>query len=237
MQSNSNFQAISLIVVEDDTNLREALVDALGLQGYYVKAFESAEDLSDFSVLSEVDVVMLDINLPGESGLCLAQRIRQNWAHIGIIMLSARKQSLERTEGFRSGADIYLTKPASTEEIHRAIHSLVRRIKYSSDPKNPNYLVLRVTELILQHSGQSVALTRNEAELLAAFSRVAENTLENWQIAELLQYDLDHLEKSVIELQISRLRKKFEHLGMTGQVLRAIRNVGYQLCEEVKLER
>lgn len=229
-------QDISLLIVEDDSDLREALAEALAVIGYQVTAVDCVEEMPEESRFREIDAILLDVNLPGESGLSLAKRLRQTKPDLGIIMLSARTSSQERSEGFRSGADIYLSKPASIQEIHQATQSLLRRLKRSQLNDDENVLVLDVTGLTVSYADDIVKLTRGEAKLLAGFSRAAEKTLENWQIAELLEYDLDDLEKSLIELQVSRLRKKLSQVGKTGQVFRAIRGVGYQLCEIVRIE-
>ena len=226
---------INLLVIEDDADLRDSIVDALCGIGFSVQAIESAEDLPADASLLHTDIVILDLNLPGEDGISLAKRLQILHPALGIIMLSARNLSDQRREGYSSGADIYLSKPSSINEIEQAIYALLRRVKSENNLLPQSTLALNLKSLMLYKNESNIALTQNEAALLIAFCRANSNTLEIWQIAELLQFDLDTLQKSLVELHVSRLRNKLVVCGETRQSIRALRGIGYQLCIEILL--
>ncbi|MEY3008157.1 MAG: hypothetical protein RI942_2499 [Pseudomonadota bacterium] len=234
MVAADTFSGLTILVVEDDFNLREAILDALSSQGHAVRGIECAEAVPEQADLLQLDCAILDLNLPGEDGVSLAKRLRASHPDLGIIMLSARARSEDRGVGYASGADIYLTKPASLAELNQALMALARRLKRNLT-NHEGGVCLHVKGLMLSHAEQQIALTKSEAALLAAFVRAAQNTLETWQIAEAVGLDLDTIKKTLIELHVSRLRKKLPIIGGVTNPIKAIRGLGYQLCIPVQL--
>ena len=222
-------QGLNILIVEDDANLRESIIDALLGLGYHVRGIDCAEALPEQVDLLQLDIAILDVNLPDESGLSLAKRMRRVQPELGIIILSARSSADDRTAGYAHGADIYLTKPASLSELEAAVLALVRRMKQEPIKQDTLCLHLHAASLSLSCQGQSIALTKNEAILLAAWARAPQNTLEHWQIAEALGME-DGIKKPLIELHVSRLRKKLPNALDVPTSIRSVRGQGYQLC-------
>lgn len=220
---------LNILVVEDDANLRESILDAMLGLGYHVRGIDCAEALPEQNDLLQLDIVILDVNLPAESGLALAKRMRTCQPELGIIILSARTSADDRTAGYAYGADIYLTKPASLNELDEAVRALARRLQLKSKKQDCLNLKLHVSSLSLTHKGQSIGLTKNEVNLLVAWSRAPQNTLTHWQIAEALGM-ADHTQKPLIELNVSRLRKKLPTSLSVPTVIRSVRGRGYQFC-------
>lgn len=223
---------LNIVVVEDHHSLREITVDALRSKGHHVIGLDCAEALPELNDIS-IDLMVIDLNLPGEDGISLTKRIRHTQPDIGIIMLTARTQAADKMAGYESGADIYLTKPASLEELSAAIQAIARRL-------NPKYIkmeTLRLDEKLLSLTGsvQSVNLTKYESALLVAFTRAAEKKLENWQLIELLNTAEKEYSKANLEVLITRLRKKIQIAGSSQQPIKSIREYGYQLNEQVQL--
>ncbi len=218
---------LNIIVVEDHDELREVTVEALGNLGHVVCGVDSAEALDDELGAFRADILILDLNLPGEDGLSLARRIREALPEVGIIMVTARQQVRDKIEGYGSGADIYLTKPTSVEELDAAIQALSRRIRPA-----PVSGGLRLNPATLQLSGprSTIDVSDQECSLLIAFSKARDHRLENWQIMELSGKPFEEFSKSALEVQIVRLRKKLENAGVTPPTIKAIRGTGYQLC-------
>lgn len=222
---------LNIIVVEDHDALREVTVTALRGEGHHVIGVGCAEALAEMTNATQIDLMVIDLNLPGEDGLSLTRRIRANQPGIGIIMVTARGQLAEKMEGYESGADIYLTKPTSVEEINAAIQALSRRLKPAAqaisalkfDPRN----------LCLSGEENEVRLTAHEAALLSAFIRAPGHRLEYWQLIELLGKAETNYSKASLEVQIVRLRKKLVQAGGDEQPIKAIRQLGYQLCVQV----
>lgn len=225
---------LSIIVVEDHDALREVTVEALREKGHHVIGVDCAEALVEIENAINVDLMLIDLNLPGEDGISLTRRIRICHPDVGIIMVTARGKIAEKLEGYESGADIYLTKPTTVEELHAAIQALSRRlipvVQTTSDLK------LDLTKLILSGVEGDVALTSHEANLLAAFALAPGRRLENWQLIKLLGKNETDYSKSSLEVQIVRLRKKLLQVGVDNQPIKAIRQIGYQLCTKVKID-
>ena len=222
-------QSLNLLIVEDDANLRESIIDALLGRGYHVRGIDCAEALPEQGDLLQLDIAILDVNLPDESGLSLAKRMRRVQPELGIIILSARSSAPDRTAGYAHGADIYLTKPATLNELDEAVLALARRLRPEPQTQDCLRLNLHVTSLSLTCEGQPIALTKNEAALLVALGRAPQNTLEHWQIAEALGMK-DGIKKPLIELHVSRLRKKLPTTLDVPTSIRSVRGRGYQLC-------
>lgn len=119
---------MNIVVVEDHALLREVTVAALRELGHQVQGVDSAEALPDVLQSFAAQIVLLDLNLPGEDGVSLAQRLRRANPVLGIIMVTARAALNDKLAGYASGADLYLSKPTSVEELGAAIEALSRRI-------------------------------------------------------------------------------------------------------------
>jgi DNA-binding response OmpR family regulator len=222
---------LNIVVVEDHDALREVTVEALRSLGHHVVGVDCAEALTDMGHGMQIDLMVVDLNLPGEDGLSLTRRIRLSQPDIGIIMVTARGQAAERMEGYESGADIYLTKPTSVEELGAAIRALSRRIKRV--PQRAPALQLDLNKLSLSGEAGEVGLTVHEATLLSSFVRAPGHRLESWQLFESLGKTETDYSKASLEVQIVRLRKKLLQVGVAKQPIKAIRQLGYQLCVEI----
>ncbi|MDO9140741.1 MAG: response regulator, partial [Methylobacter sp.] len=119
---------MNIIVIEDHEVLREVTIAALQDMGHIVEGIESAEALPVLLEGFQANIMVLDLNLPGEDGISLAQRLRKSHPEIGIIMVTARMELDDKLAGYQSGADIYLTKPTSIEELGAAVQALSRRL-------------------------------------------------------------------------------------------------------------
>ena len=122
------FTKLVIAVVEDNQEFRESEVEILTQIGHTVYGFESVEDYLDECGSFIADLLIVDLNLPGESGLNLVARLRETSRNIGIIIVSARSTTYQREEGYDYGADIYLVKPLSLHELCAAVASLGRRL-------------------------------------------------------------------------------------------------------------
>ena len=222
---------LNIVVIEDNDELRAATVDALCREGHKVLRLDCAEAMPEQAALTLVDLIIVDLNLPGEDGLSLAQRVRQSHPHIGIIIATARSDASQRQEGYSKGADIYMTKPVALVELSAAVQSLGRRLRGNLASES---LVLSMSKLMLQGPyGKSVGLTSTEATLLSAFNLAPDRRLEKWQLIEVLEKESADNPLATLELVIVRLRKKIRELGINEPAIKVIRNWGYQLCLQV----
>lgn len=224
---------LNILVVEDHDDLREATVAALSLMGHVVKGIDCAEALDDELGSFRPDLLLLDLNLPGEDGLSVARRMRAVEPDIGIIMATARDQGRDIATGYRTGADIYITKPTSPEELGAAVNALARRLRRR--PPDANRLVLDSSTLQLRGPHGVVDLSSLECLLLAALARANDRRLEFWQLMEVSGKSADEFNKGALEAQMVRLRKKLEQAGAPAPTIKAIRGIGYQLCLPVEI--
>lgn len=223
---------LRLLVVEDDDGLRGVIEQILQDDGNSVFSAKCSEDATDFT--GAVDLAIVDLNLPGEDGLTLVRRLRINQPAIGIIILSARRSPEERTRGYVYGADIYLSKPASLDELRAAVSAVSRRLRPSAQRctfrLNPHQL------LLANPSGDTVVLSPRESDLLVAFCRAPSFRLDQSLMIDLLHKDAAFHPKSALELHILRIRKKLVQLGVTGPGIQSIRGWGYQLCVNLVID-
>lgn len=226
--------SLHIIVVEDNDSLREATVDFLRSQGHVVTGVVCAEDVDDTPTDSLPDLYLIDINLPGENGFLLAERIRRSQPLAGIVLMTARGELGDRLEGYSAGADNYLVKPVDKAELLACISSLARRIKVSA-PAPREGLVLDMQSLRLSGPLGQATLTPGEGLLLAAFSRAAGQQLERWQAMQLLDPQDRGLVPANLEMRISALRRKLANCGAPESAIRTLRGFGYALGAQVEV--
>lgn len=229
---------IRLAIVEDDLILREELSHFLTSYGVVVFEVNSGISLDELLMRQTVDLLILDLNLPGQNGLEIAQRIRLNQPNIGIIMLTARTAMADRIKGYESGADIYLPKPTSGAELLAAIVSLNRRLK---DQKKPSQWTLDMKQRLLIPCDdlEVISLTAIECLLIMTLVNAPDHSLDTDEICDILS-EKNHGEpvtKRALENIISRLRKKIA-ATVTDPKLQSIRSVwglGYEICLPVAI--
>ncbi len=227
--------SLNIVVVEDHDALREVTVEFLRQHGHHVTGFSCAEEFDDEAAATYVDLFVLDLNLPGEDGISLSQRLRKAHPNIGIIMVTARSQPHDKITGFDSGADIYLPKPVVPLELLSAINALVRRLKPQSDSSSHS-LSLNQRALLLTGSAGKTAVSHSESILLIQLARAPNHCLEYWQLLELLGQPTNKTTQSNLEVRIARLRKRITQIGGGENGIKSIRLQGYQLCVPLHVE-
>lgn len=225
----------SVVVVEDYGILREELVHFLALNHFDVAGVNCSLGLDDWlaSQPRPPDMVVLDLNLPGESGLDVARRLRATYPTLGIVMLTGRKEPADRLSGYVSGADVYLTKPASGEELLAVLASLQRRLR--PQPSAAWQLDLQ-RRTITSPGGASSELSANECAVLAGMARARERIADSAELL-LCSGDKDTLNKGYLGVLLSRLRRKLAEVstGADSQLIRAVRRKGYQLLIPIEI--
>jgi DNA-binding response OmpR family regulator len=222
---------LKIALVEDNDDLRDLLMrDLIGAK-YAVLAASCAEELDQLSAENLFKLLVLDLNLPGESGIDIARRYKQSNPNIYIIMLTARTQLEEKVEGYSAGADVYLTKPISSEELLAAIGSISRRL---NDKKSNWEAVLNLRDLVLS-SNQSVSLNRHEAIILKSLCESENHQLPYFRLIENFGEEVTETSKATLEVRVVRLRKKMEEIGLARKAIRALRSEGYQLLCQIQV--
>ena len=200
--------------------------------GHHVVGLGCAEEMDDAVGALHIDLLIVDLNLPGEDGLSLARRFRAAQPLSGVIMVSARHSVEDKVRGYNSGADVYLPKPVSSDELMAAVNSISRRLLTQgtvTDPIQSNVFAIESEKLLLTGPKGQVSLTDSETQLLHAFTRAPSQRLETSQLLELLKLDESNYSKSAFEVRMVRLRKKLISVGADKLCIRSIRMQGYQL--------
>lgn len=226
--------SLHILVVEDNDGLREATVDFLQSKGHHVSGVVCAEDVDDTPTRDVPDLYVIDVNLPGEDGFSLAQRIRSSQPVAGIVLMTARGQLKDRLSGYESGADNYLIKPVEQSELLVCINNLAHRLK-SGGKTVSKQLVLNSQTLSLTGPKGAVTLTLPESLLLAALSRAAGQKLERWQAMQLIDAKDKGLVVANLEMRISALRRKLTQCGAPENAIRTLRSFGYFLSHPIML--
>ena len=227
------FHPLKILVVEDHKALREVFVDHLSQKGYDTLGVSSGEEVDEYFFSEIPDLLILDINLPGESGLSIGHRYRLAYPALNIIMLTVRAAPADKILGYDNGADIYLAKPVSSEELLAAVASVGRRVQQSRkvagqaslDHKRMNFL----------YSNEKINLSQVETILLKALIEASENKLDYWQLIELLDKEPTEKNKSNLGVYVHRLNKKLTGAGMQDPVISSLWKEGYQLNEKIMI--
>ena len=217
---------LNIVVVEDHDALREVTVEALRGMGHAVIGLDCAEAVAERLGAEVIHVMIIDVNLPGENGFALGARLRAAQPDMGLIFMTSRAQLVDKLSGYKSGADLYLTKPVLMQELSAAVLALGRRVK--PQPQPAYRLDLRT--LVLHGPAATTPLTKYQAAQLSAVARAPGNQLENWQLLELSAGSDTGFAKGTLDVQIFRLRKKLAHVGHHKNAIQAIRGWGYRLC-------
>lgn len=224
---------LSVAVIEDNDELRDVMVDTLRDGGYRAIGIESAEAVADQTGGEPIDIMVVDVNLPGEDGFSLTRRLRAVQPHTGIIMVTGRNRDTDRKAGFEEGADIFLTKPVSKDELSAAVASLRRRLGLGIATRARLRLDLR-NRMLIGAAGR-IEVRPQEAALLAAFARAPDMRLESWQILEIFEHSGWSYSRANVGVAMFRLGSRLRDAGADSRPLRSIRNWGYCLCEPVEL--
>ena len=226
-----------VVVVEDFGILREELVDFLVLNGFAAAGVNCGLGLNDWlsQQLRPPDLAVLDLNLPGEDGLQIARRLRSAYPNMGLVMLTARRSAADKISGYESGADIYLTKPVSGEELFAVLSSLQRRLQ----PKPRAAWLLNLAHAVISSPfGMIGELSANESAVLACMARAPMQLADTAEMLMLCSSDEEkELDKGYLEVLLSRLRRKLAGLILDSEtpLIRAVRGRGYQLLIPIEI--
>lgn len=222
------------MVVEDYHPLQNTLVEALQKFGHHALGVDCAETFDEEAKDRNLDLIIIDVSLPGEDGFSLARRLRLVQPDLGIIILTAKSDATDKITGYQCGADMYLTKPVGLDELMAAVNALARRLGHDDQTTRdfeaePHAIEISVSKNSIKGATGTAELTTTELTLLLALSRAKDKTLELWQIYDVLGKNEQTLQKSALEAQIYRLRKKLSDSGAGNHAIKSLRLRGYRI--------
>jgi two-component system OmpR family response regulator len=227
---------IHVLAIDDDPSVRQMIADYLGDNEIQVTALASGQAIADVMARHTIDLLILDLKLPGEDGMQIARNLRAE-SDVPIIILTGRKDEADRVMGLELGADDYLTKPFSPRELLARIRALLRRSRthetvadslakvraYRFAGWELNVRLRRLTS----SQGETVPITNSEFNLLVAFLAAPQRVLSREQLLDSSRLHNDEVYDRSIDVQVGRLRKKIEAKGARTQLIRTERGAGY----------
>ena len=224
-----------VLVLEDESSIRSFIVINLERAGYEVIEAESGEEaLEKLHENPDVRVALLDIMLPGIDGFEVCRRIRLIDSRIGIIMLSARSQEMDKVTGLMTGADDYVTKPFSTAELTARVDALLRRSGESSEPEvKSDELVqppfrLDLTTRSLEKNGVRIKLTQLEYSIMKLFMENGGKALSREEILNTVWGRGYFGEPKIVDVNVRRLRIKIEDDAQDPKYILTVWGYGYK---------
>lgn len=237
---------IHVLAVDDDPSMRQMIADYLGDNDIRVTAHENGSGIEEAVACQLVDLLLLDLKLPGEDGMRIAQSVRAK-SDIPIIILTGRRDEADRVMGLELGADDYLVKPFSPRELLARIRALLRRSRMHETVADGLArirayrfagweLSVRLRRLNSPR-GEPVALTNNEFNLLVAFLAAPRRVLSREQLLALSRLHDDEVYDRSIDVQVGRLRRKIGGDGDGVPLIRTERGAGYVFTAPVEIVR
>ena len=227
---------IDILVCDDEQDVREMLQEYLDKRGFNVTTAGNAQELRAVLARANVDLIILDINMPGEDGLAVLRSLRTD-NQVPVIMLTAAGETVDRIIGLEMGADDYLGKPVDLRELEARVKAVLRRkgeiAEKSDGPANADterfgdYLLDIPAAKLTASDGSEMPLTAMEFNLLKVFAQNKGRVLNRDQILEQAHdRSWDPFDRS-IDIRISRLRRKIERNPEKPTIIRTVRGIGY----------
>jgi DNA-binding response OmpR family regulator len=242
--NQSSDESSHILVVDDDSRIRLMLTRYFEQEGYQISSATDGAAMRTHLTANRVDIVLLDIVMPGEDGLTLAREIRAR-SDVGIIMLTGRGEMLDRVVGLEVGADDYIAKPFHLREVLARVKSVLRRRKPFSEPaalpQTQSNEVIRFDGWVLDigrrqliaPSGAEAPLTTGEFDLLAALAKHPGRVFTRDTLMDLTRGRTLEAFDRTIDAQIARLRKKVEQEPKNPALIKSVRGVGYVFTGKV----
>ena len=233
-----------VLAIEDDASVREVIANYLGDNELRVTALESGRDVANVMGRETVDLVVLDLGLPGEDGMQIARRLRED-SNVPIIILTGRREEADRVMGLELAADDYLTKPFSPRELLARIRALLRRARAQQTVADGLHKIrgyrfegwelnIRLRRLKTPR-GETVRLSNHTFNLLAVFLSAPQRVLSRDQLIRLSRLHDDEVYDRAIDVQVARLRRKIEPEPTSPPMIQTERGAGYMFLGQVEV--
>lgn len=232
MKINTNLvpENYHLLVVDDDRRLRDLLTKFLKDQNFRVNCAGNAAEARSYLAATPVDLIVLDIMMPGENGLDFSKSLRRSDCFIPIIMLTAKDQTLDRIAGLDQGADDYITKPFEPLELLSRIKAILRRTDSVASLKESTLTFggfsFNPDDGLLRKDGDLVHLTSTELILLKTLAQTPRQAMSREELAQRIGH---RVSERTVDVQITRLRRKIGDDSRQPRFLQTVRHIGYAL--------
>jgi len=226
-----------ILIIEDEESIRMALEDDFRLENYDVLVASDGMDGFEKATDPEIDLIILDIMLPGMNGFDICKKLRNQGITTPVIMLTAKGQEIDRVLGLELGADDYVTKPFSPRELQARVKAILRRMEKAPDDAENNLFRFGELEVdFLQYEcrmgGSKVGLTAHEFGLLKYLIQNRGRVIDRDELLEEVWGKEVVVSIRTIDTHMANLRKKLEKDAGRPGLIRSIRGVGYQFSPE-----
>ena len=217
-----------VLLVEDDPRVRQMLGLALSDAGHRVAAVPTGEQALERLAQDDIDIVLLDLTLPGMDGIEVCARIRET-SRVPIIIVTARDSSRDVVRGLESGADDYVTKPVVAEELSARMTALWRRIEHKSGRLEVGPIEVLIEQAAVRYAGREVQLTRTEFRLLCELALHAREVVTREALLQRV-WGYDYFgDTRLLDVHVRRLRTKIEPDPGVPRHILTVRGAGYRL--------
>ena len=219
-----------ILVVEDEDAIRRFIKINLERQGWLVDDVDTGEKGVKMASKNVYDCILLDVMLPGISGIEVAKEVRKTNQEVGIIMLTAKSQDLDKIYGLEAGADDYITKPFNPTELILRIKSLAKRVDVEPEYRNISDDVLDLNEekREFRKNGELIELTPTEFSLMELFMKNPEKAFTRDELLDEVWGDNFFGESKIVDVNIRRIRSKIEEDPANPKYLNTVWGVGYR---------
>jgi two-component system alkaline phosphatase synthesis response regulator PhoP len=223
-----------ILIVEDEAGLVTTLRDRLRKEGYSVSTAKDGTSGLELATNEQFDLILLDLMLPGQSGLTVCQKLRQQGATTPILMLTARRQTVDKVVGLRTGADDYLTKPFQMSELLARVDALLRRAARPQPTATARYrfgdILVDIRSTQVLRDGKPLQLSAREFQLLCYFVEHPGATLSREELLkEVWGYDALPTTRTV-DVHVAWLRQKLEPDPRNPRYILTVVGLGYKFA-------
>ena len=230
-------EPIKILLIDDEVQFVDTLKDRLFLRGFDAAVAYNGEDGLKKVKANPPDVIVLDLRMPGIDGFAVCKHIREKNNTLGIIMLSAKSQEMDKVNGLMLGADDYITKPFSPSELVARVDAVYRRVSMSSAKQEPETELrsgpfqLNIRSRSLTRDGQKIDLTQVEFQLMEHFMRNPNVALDRSALLATVWGDSYFGDDKIVDVNVRRLRMKIEPEPSNPKYLTTVWGFGYKWVE------
>ncbi|AOF50647.1 TPA: response regulator transcription factor [Streptococcus agalactiae] len=223
-----------ILVIEDEPLIRDEIVILLEKAGYQVGKITDFKETTKQVQRYETDLIILDLNLPGETGFQICKNLKTK-SSIPILVLTSREQLKDEIYALKLGADEYLTKPFRKERLLARIENLLKRYEGRNNLLEKDNFLLDRNTYTLYIDGNSILLPQNQGKLLEALLTTDDNVVTKEDLSMKLWNTTEFIDENALQVNITRLKKVMKEVGIAFQV-KSVRGIGYKLERVVNNE-
>jgi two-component system phosphate regulon response regulator OmpR len=217
---------LKILVIDDDTRLRNLLAKFFNENGYEAIVAEDANQAREQIKIHKINLIISDIMMPNENGIEFAIKLKKE-SNIPLIMLSSIAESKKKIEAFEVGADDYVTKPFEPKELLLRVKRTLRMDAKDKEIYRFSDFIFDIKALQLSQNSEKLFLTDMEAKILTILCHNKQKPISREEIIK--QYNIAKIDNRTVDVQINRLRKKIEKDTKRPEIIKTIRNSGYQI--------